>query len=167
MTEKEDFSRLYNEYFSPIYRYIYFRVGSKMDAEDIVQEVFLKAFSSAERYNDFARMPVSFFYIIARNAVIDHFRRKKIIVNDEEVLLSVPDNGSSPEENAATAEEVLKLRQKISELPEMEKEAVILKFMNGMETKEICLILGKSEEAVRQLQSRGLKTLRKLFNEHE
>jgi RNA polymerase sigma-70 factor (ECF subfamily) len=59
------------------------------------------------------------------------------------------------------------VRQALQLVSPSEQEVLILKFMNELSTKEIAKLLGKSEVAVRQLQSRGLKALRAHLNEKE
>lgn len=165
--DKEAFSHLYKSYFEPLYHYIYFKIRDRGDTEDMVQEVFLKAYTSFDRYTYSKKSPLAYFYTIARNTIIDHYRKQKISRVDEDLILSIPDEENNPEENSVKNEEALELREKIALLPETEQEVIIFKFINELETKEIAEILDKKEEAVRQLQSRGLKKLRSIYNKHE
>ena len=98
---KEAFSKLYELYFTPVYRYVYFRVKSQTEAEDLAQDIFLKAYSSFSKYVPTratspvqselhsqsrssseivaaTRSPLPYFYTIARNTLIDYRRKKKI-----------------------------------------------------------------------------------------
>jgi RNA polymerase sigma-70 factor (ECF subfamily) len=159
--DNDAFSRLYTAYFKPLYNYVYFRLSSKLEAEDLVQDVFLKAYVSFGRYSYSGISPLAYFYTIARNTVIDYRRKKRIIVADEDESLSVPDDSDSPEEQAAQGHDAEMIRNKIALLSEDQQDAVVLRFMEGLSTKEIALMLGKSEATVRQLQSRGLRSLRK------
>lgn len=162
----EAFSCLYTTYFSPVYRYVYFRITNKAEVSDVVQEVFLKAYTSFSNYSYSGKSPLAFFYTIARNIIIDASRKKKISSVDigEEAWPLIRDKADTPEEWLIKKEEALDLRNKIAFLPEDQQEVIILRFIEELETKEISTILEKSEEAVRQLQSRGLKSLRKIYN---
>lgn len=164
--DKGAFSELYRMYFVPLYKYIYFRTGSKIETDDLVQDAFLKIYTSFGRYSHSSDSPLPYFYTIARNAVIDHHRKKKIPIASEEELLSLPDDRNTPEEEAMRKEDASTLRKKIRDLPDDQQDAIILRFINGYSTREIARELGKSEESIRQLQSRGLRTLRKNIDKY-
>jgi RNA polymerase sigma-70 factor (ECF subfamily) len=91
--DKEAFASLYTQYFTPLYKYIYFRVPSKATAEDLTQDVFVKAYMALERYSYSGTSPLAYFYTIARNGIIDYRRKKKTARMDEAELLSQPSNG--------------------------------------------------------------------------
>ena len=166
--DHDAFSWLYTTYFTQVYRYAYYRTGSAADAEDITQSVFLRAYESIGRYSHRGISPLAYFYTIARNAVIDHRRKKQVGVMPDEQLSTVVDSRDSPEENASRGYEGEYVRSKIRLLPEEQQEVVTLKFINELSNAEIAAILNKSEDAVRQLQSRGLRSLRTfLINDHE
>jgi RNA polymerase sigma-70 factor, ECF subfamily len=158
--DAEAFGVLYQHYFTPLYRYIYFRIAEKADTDDLTQEIFLKAYESFSRYTYSGASPLAYFYAIARNMIIDHHRKKKAVLLDDEVWDAVADDTQSIEAKAAEKEDGEELRKRLAVLPEGEREAVTLKFINGLSNKEISVILGKSEAAVRQLQSRGLRAIK-------
>src|SRR5262249_52813544 len=74
--DREAFGVLYAQYFTPIYRYIYVRVKTAEIANDLAQTVFLKVFERASEI-EAPENPLSYFYTVARNLVIDHWRKKK------------------------------------------------------------------------------------------
>ncbi len=158
--DSEAFSVLYEAYFTPLYRYVYFRVSDESDAADLTQETFLKAYQSFPRYVSSGRSPLAFFYTVARNCIIDHYRKKKTVRADDEVFDSIPDEAMSAEVAAAMKEDGRSLREKIALLPQDQQDAIVLRFIDGLPSAEIATIMGKSEVAVRQMQSRGLRVLR-------
>ncbi len=159
------FGEFYQEFFTPLYRYVYHRVGRKEDAEDITQNVFLRVYQSLPRYEDRGISPLAYCFSVARNAVVDHWRKKKDILagDGSEAVFAV--SGSS------NAEEFLLDRiwsremvaEGISFLTPLEADAVTLRYLHDLSNVDIALILEKSEEAVRQLQSRGLRKMRRNF----
>jgi RNA polymerase sigma-70 factor (ECF subfamily) len=161
------FAALYTAYFTPLYRYIFTRVSDKADADDLTQEVFLKAYTSFSRYVVRGESPLPYFYTIARNSIIDHYRKKKALVADEEVLSTIADISDSAEETAAKREEHEAILRGIATLPSDQQDALILRFTEGLSTNEIATILEKSEMAVRQLQSRGLRSLKHTLTSHK
>lgn len=161
--DTEAFEHLYKMYFTPIYRYIYFRVKNKEEAENLVQEVFLKAYKSISGLQKTIDRPLAYFFTIARNAVIDHWRKKKEILAEENFFDKIPSDEPSPLKTAEKREIEETTRRAIRQLTEEQQEVVILKFINEMSNQEISKLLNKSEEAIRQLQCRALKALRKIL----
>jgi RNA polymerase sigma-70 factor (ECF subfamily) len=156
------FGQLYEIYFTPIYRYIYLRVRNKAEAEDLVQGVFLKVYQSVGDFEERGSSPLAYFYTIARNTVIDFWRKKKEVVeNPEEILVKIPTPEESPQASIEKKETMAGVEKALENLTDEQQEVVIMKFINDLSNKEISEILGKSEEAIRQLQCRALKALRK------
>jgi RNA polymerase sigma-70 factor, ECF subfamily len=158
--DAEAFSVLYKSYFAPLYRYVYFRVSDKLEAEDLTQEIFLKAYGSFHRYNSSGQSPLAYLYTIARNTVIDHYRKRVVPVADEAVLEALPDKADTAEEAAAKRGDYETVRLYLTQLPKDQQDAIALRFIEGYSTREVAAILGKSEATVRQLQSRGLRAIR-------
>ena len=75
--EKDAFTLLYQEYVTPIYRYIYFRVGRADQTEDLTQEVFLRVLKKIGSYRYKGKPFKSWLFRIAHNLVIDHYRQTK------------------------------------------------------------------------------------------
>ena len=82
--EEEAFGRLYEIYFTPVFRYIYFRTKDKLIAENISQEVFLKSFENISRFEERGRPFLAYLFTIARNKVIDHWKKPKDVLMNEE-----------------------------------------------------------------------------------
>ena len=83
---------------------------------------------------------------------------------DDEEFLSIADEADSPQEQAIKGESAGMVRKKIALLPEDQQDVIVMRFIDEFSTKEIATMLSKSEEAIRQLQSRGLKSLRKYIS---
>jgi RNA polymerase sigma-70 factor (ECF subfamily) len=160
----EAFGRVYQEYLAPIYRFIYFRVPNKLEAEDLTQEVFLRAFHSLNRFALGNNSPVAYFYRIARNLLIDNYRKKKTVEIDIDLISETMSTGETPQNEAIKQDEIINLKKALDKISENEREVLILKFIDDYDNSEIAEIMEKSEEAVRQLQSRGLKSLRQLIS---
>jgi len=95
--------------------------------------------------------------------VIDYWRKKKEVdISDiEEIFENIPSSGKTPEESLESYEIAEKVKQAIKNLTDEQQEVIILKFINDLSNKEIAELIGKSEEAIRQLQCRALKALRR------
>lgn len=156
------FDALYNLYLVPVYRYIYLRIGDKQAAEDLSQVVFLKAYQNIRNFVDQHKNPLAYFFTIARNTLIDYYRKNRgtVAENSEEILLSMESSSQSPQELIMREESRKSVLERIKDLTPEQQEVIILKFINDLSYPEIAKQLNKSEEAVRQLQSRALKVLR-------
>lgn len=161
------FEVLYSDLYTPIYRYIYARLGAypaqKQLAEDIAQETFLKLFTNIRlgKMSTFKGTIVGYSFTIARNLIIDYSRKKhESLLGPEESFDDLPDEQVSEEEKFYIKEVGADIFKHVDMLPDAMKEVIILTFVNEYSTEEIAEILSKTEEAVRQLKSRGLRKLR-------
>lgn len=158
--DAEAFGKLYEQFFVPVFRYIYLRVKDREAAEDLTQEVFIKVFQSVGRFDERGKAPLAFFFTTARNLVIDSWRKKKTATTDLEKL-ELQDLRPRPDEVLQNKEATAEVMKTLKDLPDEQQEVLVLKFINELSNKEIAVIIQKSEQAVRQIQCRGLKALRR------
>lgn len=160
--DSEAYGRLYELYFTSVFRYIYFRLRNREEANDLAQTVFLKIFSALPNFKDQNKSPLAYFLTVSRNAVIDYWRtRKEIKVDDFDALTdNLPDDADSPREIYEKNENKELIQQVLGNLTDVQREVIILKFINELSNKEISELLGKTEESIRQLQSRALRSLK-------
>ncbi len=157
--DKEAFGSLYLKYLDQIYRYVYFRVNqNKEDAEDIVEIVFFKAWENMEKFASNEQGIQAWLYRIARNTLIDHYRLNKPKAVLHENIAAADGELDESLDRELRINQVLSLMQ---ELSEEQREVMMLRFVEDMSTREIALHLNKKEDAVRALQYRGLKKLKK------
>ena len=161
----EAFGQLYDAYMERIYRFVYFRVEDQQTAEDITSQVFLKAWSNLDRFS-FNRTPyLAWLYTIAHNAVIDHYRTRKVTTALDDVQLSQPDHSEAEENDIDLTVEMQSVKTALQALTDDQQKVLTLKFIEGMSNNEIAHQLGKREGAIRALQMRGLQALAKQLEE--
>lgn len=163
------FGELYLLHMDAIYRYVYYRVGETSDAEDLTEQVFLKAWEALPGYKQRGNPFTSWLYRIAHNAVVDHHRRQK-----PTVTMSSPEQvdweGEQPTslervvEAVIKAEEATALAAAIAQLPEEQQQVIILRFVEGLRHAEVARVVGKSEGACRVIQHRALTALNQLLS---
>ncbi|MDP2731003.1 MAG: sigma-70 family RNA polymerase sigma factor, partial [Dehalococcoidales bacterium] len=158
------FTLLYQEYVQPIYRYIYVRVGQAEQAEDLTQDVFLKALDNIGRYRDKGQPFASWLFRIAHNLVIDHYRqvKKNKYIPLTETITVIDDNNL-----VATLEhdmEISEIKQAIEKLPTQQREVISLRFGSDLSVTETALAIGKTEGTVKKLQHVALSRLRKMMS---
>lgn len=167
--DEEAYTKLYNLYYTPIFKYIYFRVRDKDETNDLIQIVFLKVFTSLKNFNDQNKSPLNYFYTISRNTIIDYYRSKKpyLLVEDFESLsLNLKNGTKNVEELFEQKEKQDLVKESLNLLSDGQKEVIILKFIDDLSNKEIGELLNKSEDAIRQIQCRALRTLKTIL-EHK
>ncbi len=162
----EAFGRLYDIHVDRVYRHIYYRVSNAHDAEDLTQQVFLKAWQAIHRYKREASPFIAWLMTISHNLVVDFYRTKKDRAYLEaEVLASDP--ASSPEHTTEASFEQQRLRRAILQLGADEQQVVILRFMEGFEFSEIASLIDKKEGNVRVILHRALIKLRSILEKEK
>lgn len=160
---QQAFTQLYDEHFDRIYRYIYFRVSNQAEAEDLTQEVFLKALQAIGSYK-WRDLPfAAWLFRIAHNQVIDHVRKRskqKKAPLEEAAAVSVEDPVAMSEHKS----EIEELTSAVKELPSAQQEVISLRFISGLPIAEVAKTLGKSEGTVKALQFNGTVSLRRILS---
>lgn len=154
------FSELVKRYSGRIYNVAYRFSGNSTDAEDIVQDVFIKVYRALPK----ARLDLPFrpwIYRIATNTSISHLRSKLAPALPEEAAKSVPSEEELPEESAAKAELSARLQQAILKLPINFREVVILRYTEELTFREIGSILEMPENTVKTYFQRAKVILKK------
>ena len=159
--DRDAFGELYMKYLDPIYRYIFFRVNqNREEAEDLAEIVFFKAWEHIKRYHANGKTIKPWLYTIAHNTIIDHWRRNRRYTRLDP---SIEDPNGDFERALSNRGDNEKLFEAVNKLTDGQKQVIILKFIEGLSNKELETILNKRPDAVRALQSRALKQLRKLL----
>ena len=164
--DSEAFAQLYDAYIERVYRYIYFRLSDDTATEDIVSQVFLKAWENLGRYKTGSSPFIAWLYTIARNLVIDYYRAKKDVLTLEQAAI-LPSDRQSPDEEAQTHFDLEAMRDALQFLTGDQQQVLILKFIAGLPNENIAKIMNKQEGTIRGLQMRALQTLSKYMHEKE
>ncbi|MFZ2193131.1 MAG: sigma-70 family RNA polymerase sigma factor [Candidatus Moraniibacteriota bacterium] len=166
---QSEFDYVYNQYFTPLFRYIICQTKNKEMAEDIAQTVFLKALKQKEKSGSENFPPIYYFFTIARNTIIDHWKKKKEIVMDISGITfsSLIDERETPQERLEKNSDSEKIQRALENLTYEQKEVLTLRFISDASNKEISIILNKTEEAIRQIQYRAIKKLREIIKNYD
>jgi len=153
------YGELYGIYLDRIYRYVFYQVKDKMTAEDLVGEVFVKAWKAIGSYKGKSQAFSAWLYRIAHNHLIDDFRKRRKLTSLE---METPAETGNPEQEAEGKLVQQELSEAINDLPQNQKQVILLKFIEGLDNSEIGKIMGKSQGAIRVLQMRALAALRNM-----
>lgn len=157
------FAALYELHADRVYRHVHFQVLDGHDAEDITQEVFIKAWRSLPRYKHTGAPFVSWLIVIARNAIVDHFRSKKDMRELDES--NEPEGNSDPVASVEAKFGRAEIRDAVMRLKGDKRAVVIMHFIDGFSYEEIAKALGKSEGTIRVIQHRALKDMKEILGE--
>src|ERR1044071_3275081 len=129
--DPDAFAKLYDVYVERVSRYIYFRVSEEFEMEDLVSQVFLKAWENLDRYKPGTSPFIAWLYTIARNLVIDHYRTKKNNLPLEEAI-AFPSELDLPDESAQTRFDLEAMRYGLQALSKDQQQALVLKYIAGL-----------------------------------
>ncbi len=164
--DKDAFGTLYDIHLKPIFRFVYFKINSREEAEDLTVQIFSKAWEYLDKYKSNKSSFTSWLYTIARNQVIDYYRTNKREIGLEDWLKEthVAPKMMDSIDNEFLQKELLK---KIKKLSEDQQQVIILKFFENFSNKEISQIMNKKEGTIRIMQHRALKNLKLIIDENE
>lgn len=151
-TDDSDAERFVAQHYDEVMRYCYRHTGSREDAQDLTQEVFLRFVRSASKYADRGK-PLAYLFTIARNLCTDRHRAQQspAVALDE----NVPDpHGAEPG---------IELGDMISRLPEVEQEIIALRYDQGLAVNEIADVLGLSRFTVARKRNHALAELKRMM----
>ena len=153
---------LYDEYFDRVARYIYIRISDRAEAEDLAGEVFLKALGSLRSYRGTAERLPFWLFKIARNMVVDHYRRRSVRQTVPLDTVEIAD-GHNVDEATDTKLQIEALSRALPRLTEAQREVIGLRFFAGLSSAEAGEVMGKSSGAVREMQRSAIVRLRELM----
>jgi len=160
--DSDAFSQLYDAYFAPMYRYIYYKVNHS-EADDILEVLFLKAWENIKSYKKRKNITFkSWLFRIAHNLVVDHYRLSRTHA-ELDPRMKDPKRDIDPVDRVQRSLNNETLMTAVSKLKKKYRDIIILKFINELSNEEISLVLRKSEGSVRILQFRALRALKDYF----
>ena len=161
ITSEQGFEAMYREYFPKIYNYIFYRVLSREAAEDIVSDIFMKAARSRHSFDAGKAAFSTWIFRIARNALIDYFRRRKVHADLDDVAAHPALQVDFEDQlNRISDPQRKALYQALAELKERERLILYYKFFEEKNNRQIAMLLDMNESTVGTVLSRTLKKLR-------
>lgn len=159
------FDDLYQKYHHDVFQFLFYMVRNKENAEDLVQEVYIRVFKSYHRFEG-KSSEKTWIFSIAKNVAIDFFRKQKgwkdrLLEKFDWSTSQVKDENPIPEEITVQNEEI-KWIYKCLEFCTMDQRAVIiLRYLNDLSIAETAQSLGWTESKVKTTQHRALKVLKR------
>jgi RNA polymerase sigma-70 factor (ECF subfamily) len=162
--DRAAFGELYDRFVERVYRYLYFRTANQAEAEDLTEQVFLKAWEALGKFTWQGRPFLAWLYRLAHNLHVDHLRRgrRSLRLDSLERHPALVDQQSASR-LARTLDADL-LARAVRQLTPEQQQVILLRFAEGLDTPRIASILDKHESAVRALQARALQRLRRILS---
>lgn len=167
--EAEAFGVLYDRYVDAVYRYVFYRVRNEAEAEDVTSDVFMRALRAIPKYEP-RQAFLAWLYRIARNAVIDRSRRQasRQQVSFEDALAHPnADQVVNPDAGLLAGSDASVVRVAMRQLTPLQQEILVLRYVEGYDTKTISKLVGKRDGTIRGIEFRALSALRALIPSRE
>ncbi len=160
-----DFSELYRAHLRDVYSYAYYRVGNHHDAEDLTEQAFLQAYRHFERaQRESNGRPLRPWLIrIAHNLASNYYRDRARKPEANIEAIEPPAHPHETERVVEGREELRAVMERLTELPEDRRDALIMRFALGMSNREIARALGRTDGATKVLIHRAIKQLEELM----
>lgn len=165
-----DVEQIIDEYYGKVYKLCLFYLENKEEAEDIVQEIFLKVLKKHSTFKERSGV-YTWIYRIAVNTILNHIKRKKIVqfisfenfknAGDSESASETHNPALKLEQEELKNIEIKKLEKSIEQLTAREKTAFYLFYYENLKQKKIAEIMHTSVSAVESLVYKSMKKIRK------
>jgi RNA polymerase sigma-70 factor, ECF subfamily len=158
------FEELYEKYHQDVFNFLFYMVKNREQAEDLVQEVYIKVLRSYERFEG-KSSEKTWLFSIARHVAIDFFRRQKswrqrMIEKFDWGTRQLQDENPLPEEIVMQNEEVQMMYRCLDKCTLDQRLVIVLRFIQSLSIAETAEALGWTESKVKTTQHRALKVLK-------
>ena len=163
--DADAFGQLYDRYVDLVYRFIYYRLADRSQAEDLTSETFLRALRRISSVSEQGRDIGAWLVTIARNLVLDHVKSAtyRLTVSTDEFFERQTED--TTEGGVLGGLDQRALVEAVRQLSPEQQEAVVLRFFQGLSVAETADIMGRNAGAVKALQHRALRKLHTLLTD--
>ena len=166
--KKREFVKFYDQQAPRIYRFVYLKVNSHQDSEDLTSEAFFKFWQNLTNTDDKIDNPRALLYRIANNLVIDFYRKKsrtELVVDPEDSNLAKIKDKTDLSKQIKLDSDINEVRKALNQLKGDYQNIILWRYLDDFSVKEIAQIMEKPEGTIRVLAHRALKMLKgKVFD---
>jgi RNA polymerase sigma-70 factor (ECF subfamily) len=163
--DERAWEEIYRRHAQQVYAYIYYRLGDQHTAEDLAADVFVKALGGIKGYVWRGKPILAWLYRIAHNVTVDH--RKSAARRSAHQSPAGAEEVEERIDHLHRLDERTDMMRAIRALTEDQQQVIILRFYMGMSNAEVASVMNRPEGAVKALQTRGVKALRRLLAHDE
>ncbi len=165
--DRAAFTTLYDRYVDRVYRHVRYRLSDRTEAEDVTQEVFVRAWKAIPRYRRTGAPFLAWLTTIAHNLIVDSYRAGGKTVSLEKAKIAEQRDEVDLE---AVVDSILnseRVRDAIVKLKHDRRRVILMRFIDDLSYREIAAAINKSEGAVRVIQYRALRELRGILERQQ
>ncbi len=164
--DREAFAELVDAYQGPVFSLALRMTGNARDADDLTQESFLRAYLSLGRFREGERF-FPWMYTVSLNVIRNHLRSQKALPEKTagEGMPETADPRGGPDDEMFRRERSRRLQGCLLKLPVAVREAVVLRFYEGLSFEDISLVTGDSLSGAKMKVYRGLEKIRVVMKE--
>jgi len=152
----------------PLHFFAFKITKNKEASEEIVSEAFCKLWQRRDKITSYENIK-SFLYLVTRNACYDHmgsaYQKKVSLSHDDWTSIESKDDDMLGQ--IIYVELIMQVVEELEKLPKQQADVFRLSYLEGMDTKEICDLLGTSASTVYFARSKAISTLRMIFKEKD
>lgn len=158
----EQSEQIYKDYHEKVLHLIYGKINNYTLAEDLTSDVFLKVYSKLDTFDETKASISTWIYRIAQNTVIDYFRTRKVYSEvPEEIAVE-----SEIDDEVLNNETLDALADALAELPERDRDLIILHYYHGLTLKEAAERIGMSYSNAKLVHNKSLVALERLLKDY-
>lgn len=162
--QEEEFNKAFALYSDALFRHSLFRVSDRQVAIDLVQDAFTKTWMQIAKGETIERFQ-PYLYHVLNNLIIDYYRKKKSVSLD-----ALAEDGFDPamsgDEDIVEEAEQHHMMKFFDQLPERDREVVVMRYIDGLQVKQIASVLNETENGVSVRLHRAVKKLKSLIENH-
>ena len=158
-------AEIYRRHAEQVYAYIFYRIGDRAAAEDLAADVFVRAIAGIRNYEWRGTPILAWLYRIAHNVTADY--RKALAKRSAREAAQAPEEIEERVDSLRALDERNDMMDAIRSLTDDQQQVLILRFYGGMNNAQVSEAVGKPETAVKALQARGLRSLRRILTDED
>lgn len=162
-SDRAAFGVLYRRYLDRVYGYSFYLLGDHHDAEDATERTFLAALAAIDRFQDQGASFRSWLFRIAHNQVANALRGRGRRRTSPLESVAEPVAPADPAAEADDADQARRVRRALRMVSDDRRQVLVLRFVDGLSSREIGAVLDRSPGAVRVLQHRALRDVREIL----
>jgi len=163
--QETEFTNAFQKHSDALFRHSYFRVSDRQVSIDLVHDAFTKTWIQITKGETILNFQ-SYLYHVLNNLIIDYYRKKKSLSLDALSDGGFEPEGSGASEIEAQSEHALVMRH-LEKLPERDRDVVVMRYIDGLQVKQIASVIGEEENNVSVRLHRAVKKLKSYFNQDE
>lgn len=163
-----DMETIYNEYFSSVYNYVFYKLMNRENAEDVVSQVFMKVLTKLDTFDPEKASVKTWIFRITDNTLIDFYRKQRPVLSldhEESGLENVLYVHFDDQYEQEVAPERQALLNALKQLPERERMFIYYKYFENITNREIARKMNMNENTVSAIMARARKKLKEILED--